>query len=283
MSNVSQPDPQAAFQAEIRQSMEQNTRTRNVRAKDTKDPHGTITAMFELFNITTSNADPAILKETDEELATFPHQPERPPRLGAKLYEHIKETPRAKTNKELSDVQQQLIYAIRGFDAMVFDMAELGQFNAHTEATVAIVSTIAEQRGLLCSIFNNITDQRAKNAFPEGYKYLSRDRDELLSKNSVLPDDIWNEDQIELAKKRGAWIPKFKKPDNTNQHKGNKFRKHFRRPQNTYNHWQNQDIQAQSHQPPPANNNNPQGHQGQANPNQPRRQGNGRHQNQRQN
>jgi hypothetical protein len=87
---------------------------------------------------------------------------------------------------------------------MVFVMAELGHFNAHTEATVAIISTIAEQRGLLCSIFNNITDQRAKNAFPEGYKYLSRDRDELLSIDSVFPDDILNEDQIELAKKRGA-------------------------------------------------------------------------------
>jgi hypothetical protein len=79
MSNASQPDPQTAFQAEIRQSMEQNNRTRNVQAKDIKDPQGTITAMFELFNITTSNADPTILKETDEELATFPHQPEKNP------------------------------------------------------------------------------------------------------------------------------------------------------------------------------------------------------------
>jgi hypothetical protein len=45
---------------------------------------------------------------------------------------------------------------------MVFDMAELGQLNAHTEATVAIISTIVEQRGLLCSIFNNITDHVEK-------------------------------------------------------------------------------------------------------------------------
>jgi hypothetical protein len=204
------------------------------------------------------------------------------PRLGAKLYEHIKETPKAKTNKELSDVQQQLIYAIRGFDAMVFDMAELGQFDAHTEATVAIISTIAEQRGLLCSIFNNITDQRARNAFPEGYKYLSRDRDELLSKNSVLPDDIWNENQIELAKKRGAWIPKFKKPDHNMQNHGNKSRKPFRRHQNYYN-WQAPDNHAQGQPEHPATNNPPQGQAAQANPNQPRRQGNGRPQNQRQN
>jgi hypothetical protein len=144
-------------------------------------------SVFELYNITTSNAGPKVLKETDSDLADFAHQPERPPRLGAKIYEYIKDTPKLRTDKELSDAQQQLIYAIRGHDAMLYDMEQMGYFNDHTEQTIAIIRTIAEQRGLLCSIFNNLTDRRAQNAFPEGYKYLLKDKDEVLSTNSTLP------------------------------------------------------------------------------------------------
>jgi hypothetical protein len=96
-----------------------------------------------------------ISKETDSDLADLAdlaHQPEYPPRLGAKIYEYIKDmyvciySKTLKTVKELLDAQQQLIYAINGHDAMLYDMEQMGYFNDHTEQTIAIIGTIAEQR-----------------------------------------------------------------------------------------------------------------------------------------